>query len=413
MAYRDAFIARLRFSALVLGRALVYATGFLYNFVFSKLLSPSEFGSFATVMSAAELLAALCTMGGSLLIYRYVRRSQAISVTAMALMMIVGTVIASLITIVVNGISELYGQILMNGLLVAVPLGASVLLISGYRGLGRVTIFVIDPAIRYVLYISLIISAYLCVQIDSFGALVTVSLANFILATVYGGVLAWQKRLSTEIPPIEWNEQWSILMTAVAGFMVRKSDLLIFAFGISLAAMGGLKIAIVLAEAPLQFVQVLYFQHASLFEFQSSHADAKRRSVAVNLALTAVALTLAMYAVSQVLQSTVLEQYRFTWALPYLAGYFLCKLITIPLDQAYVMGNKTRELMLTYGIMAGAKLLTLGAGIMLLGENAVLLYPIVGLVEICIVECSTRYSFGKSFFHLLIGSNPSVRLKSL
>lgn len=412
MARPGAFIARLRFSVLLLGRALVYATGFVYNFVFSKLLSPGDFGSFATVMSAAELLAAVCSMGGSLLIYRQVRASQAVSVPAIVLMTIVGTVIASLIAVAVNSISELYGQILIYGLVIAIPVAVSGLLISGYRGLNQVTIFVLDPAIRHVLYISLVISVYLCVQLDSLDAILTVSIANFILATAYCGVLAWQKRLSAKLPPIEWTEQCSILMTAIAGFMVRKSDLLIFAFGVSLTAIGGLKIAIVLAEAPLQFVQVLYFQHARLFEFQS-YTDGKRRSVAFKLALAAVGLTLAMYIVSQVLESTILEQYRFTWALPYLATYFLCKLITLPLDQAYVMGNKTRALMLTYGIMTGTKLLTIGAGVMLFGESAVLLYPILGVLEVCIVECSARYSFGKSFFHLLVGSNPPVSAKSL
>lgn len=412
MAARAPLIARLRFSVLVLSRALVYATGFLYNFIFSKLLSPNDFGIFATAMSAAELLAALCTMGSSLLIYRHVRRSQVISVPEIALTMIVGTVIALLIAIIVNSASELYGKILLEGLLVAVPLGVSVLLISGYRGLGQVGIFVLDPAIRHVLYISLAVSVCLCVQLDSFGALLTVSLANLILATVYCGFLAWQKRLSAEVPQMNWNEQWSILMTAVAGFVVRKSDLLIFVFGISSAAVGGLKIAIVLAEAPLQFVQVLYFQNASLFEFQP-YVGGKRRSTAIKLALTAVGLTLVMYAVAQVLQSTVLEHYRFIRTFPYLAIYFLCKLITVPLDQAFVMGNKTRALMLTYGITAVIKLLTLGAGVMVFGESAILLYPIVGLVEICIVECSARYSFGKSFFHLLIGASPPAGVKSL
>lgn len=386
---------------LLVGRGSVYLSGFVYNLLFSYLLLPQDFGVFAAIMASAELFLVPVTLGASLLVYRNARRDEKLPLAEIMVILGCGTALAALVLVLLLPIQRLQAEGLLFALAIAIPLGASQLLVSAFRGFGYITLFTLDPAIRYFSYVLASLLSFWLVGASLPALVGAIVLSNAGIFSVYFYCSIARGRISRSID-IKLKEQLWLVFSGLVSFAVRKSDILILSIGVSSAELGSLKIAFLLAEAPMQFVQAVMYKYSKSFEFSGHTVDAiRRRSAAVGLAILGVALSVGALCAAMLFQLYFAGKYEFIYALPFLLIYYLTKIVSLPLDQALIMEGHVGLLSLVYGVSAGIKVAVLSVGVQVAGTSAVFAYPLLGIIDLFVVEVLARRHLKLSFFKWL------------
>ncbi|BBO14651.1 oligosaccharide flippase family protein [Bradyrhizobium sp. TM102] len=385
---------------LLTGRASVYASGFLYNLVFSSILSPAQFGEFATLMAMAELLLVPVTLGSGLLVYREARRTGVMPAAQIATSLGIGAVLALLLLLALSSVPRFTSEQLFFALSIALPLGATQLVMNAFRGFGSVTLFTLDPVIRYFLYTASASFLWLCSVHDLREFLLAIVASNCVILVAYFWASLRGRERSWRLDGVDRREQSWLLFSALLSFAVRKSDILLLSSSLGNAELGNFKIALVLSEAPMQFVQAIMYKYSATFEFGYKGS---RRRIALSLGALALLLSFAALCAAFVFQNHYSAKYDFLSQMPYLLSYYFFRVLCLPLDQALVMDGRAKLLTVVYGISAILKVSILLASAQMLGSAALVVYPVLGLIDVAIVQAVVRKHVGISFLRWLLG----------
>lgn len=387
------------------GRVGIYLAGFVFNFTVANALSPAEFGVFTTTMAASELMTIVMTLGSGLLIYRSTFESKTLPIKTIYRILLVGVAMMAIFYIAVVKYFPQRSAYTQDAIMVAFGLSLSGLLLQSLRALDWTKLFIYENFIRQILYIAAIFVALLV------SATGTVKLNTAILCVIFGTTAQAALMLGLSISQTSLNYQaartkpadyLSMLFASICSYVTRKGDVLLLAALVSSSAIASIKIALLIAEIPLQFVQNLYIQRANFFNSARSDQQARRTSMIQLMVWCAIISVAALLAVPLFFQY-VWPKLNFAVFVPQLLAYYYAKTLLFPVEQRLVMANRPNLLVGISFIAAVFKIALLAITVSsfdLVGLDA---YPVIGLTEVAVVEVIFRVSLGDSYLRWCFG----------
>lgn len=149
----------------------------------------------------------------------------------------------------------------------------------------------------------------------------------------------------------------------------------------------------------MQFVQAVMYKYSAAFEF--GHKDG-RRKLAGNLGLLGLSLSVGALCTAIIFQAYYFGKYQFSSEMPFLLSYYFLRMFWLPLDQAFVLYGKTKPLTMAYASSALLKIGLLLAGASGFGDRVVMIYPILGLLDLLIIEVVVRKYMKMSYVSWLV-----------
>jgi O-antigen/teichoic acid export membrane protein len=380
----------------VTSRGLVYGSGFVLLLLISRLLPPEQFGRYSIMQSALEVSAIVATLGSGVLVMRETTATGALNVGGAGRTLLVGLPMALVALFgILAGLS--LDLNVMEAAFIGVVLMASAaasLLLFALRATNKNFLYILDPAIRAAIVGAGL--AFLFLLNASLSVSALLGLNAIVIAftgLAYGIFSSTTISFTNARPQYTLHEQFTLLLSGLAGFAVRKADLLVLGLLLPVTSVASYKLAFLVAEVPYQFCQIYLVQNQKDITEPKHRLEVAKKHYVTGLLLSA-GTSLIIAAIFPFIADLIFPHFDVGYILYPLLLAFLIRSAAFPHELILIYAHESRANMVILFVSTIARFSLLYVFVVNLIDVWYLFAVPAAAIEYVLYEIALRRSLG-------------------